>query len=69
MQDGRYKPITLLQSSKTRQHSLNDLLEIFHIDGFVSDEEFAKDMRLLTSGEMSPEEHREYLRNKYHVAA
>lgn len=68
MEDDRYKTITI-KGVKERQRSLEELLSIAHIDGFVPDDEFARDMQLLVQGEMSPEEHREYLKKKYQNVA
>jgi hypothetical protein len=53
----------------TRHTPLQEVLSSFSIRGFVSDDEFAADIQLLVNGEMSPEEHREYLKNKYSCEA
>ena len=68
MSDGRHKQFTI-QGVKERQRSLDELLSLARIDGFVPDDEFARDMDLLVSGKLSPEEHREYLKKKYQNVA
>lgn len=67
MDEGRYKPLTF-KAVKERQRSLEELLTLAHMDGFVPDDEFARDMQLLVQGEMSPQQHREYLKKKYQSA-
>lgn len=68
MQDRRHRPVTF-RGVKGHRRSLEELLTTFYIDGFVSDDEFARDMDLLVNGKMSPEQHREYLKQKYQNAA
>lgn len=64
MRDTRHKSMTY-QGVKQWGNSLEEVLAVFSIDGFVPDDEFAADMDLLVSGKMSPEEHRVYLKDKY----
>ena len=68
MYDNRYKTITI-KGVNLGHTSPQELLSSFSINGFVPDEEFAADIQLLVNGEMSPEEHRTYLKNKYSVNA
>lgn len=68
MQDRAYKIITFT-GVKRRQRTLVERLDDFRIDGFVPDDEFARDMDLLVSGKMAPEDHRAYLKGKYQRAA
>lgn len=62
--NNRHKTITFKGVNIWRT-PLQERLSLFNINGFVSDEEFAADIHLLVNGEMSPEEHRAYLKNKY----
>lgn len=64
MNSARYKTVTY-KGVKEGRSSVEDILSVFSIDGFVSDDEFAADMQLLVSGAMSPEQHRAYLKQKY----
>lgn len=64
MNNARYKTVTY-KGVKEGRSSVEDILSVFSIDGFVPDDEFAADMQLLVSGEMSPDEHRAYLKQKY----
>ncbi len=69
VEEKRHRPVTFQGVDPRRRSSMDELLAEFHIDGFVSDDEFARDLEKLVNGEMSPEEHREYLRKKYQHAA
>lgn len=64
MRDARHKSMTY-RGVKQWGNSLEEVLSVFSIDGFVPDDEFAADIDLLVSGKMSPEEHRAYLKDKY----
>ena len=59
---------TIYKGMKTYSRPVEELLDAFRVHLLVPDDEFAADMRLLTSGKMSPEEHRLYLRKKYAAA-
>jgi hypothetical protein len=66
MGQSRHRTMTY-RAVNARSRPLEELLSAFSIDSdvSVSDEELAADMQLLTSGQMSPEEHRAYLKGKY----
>lgn len=66
MAQTRHKTLTF-KGVRVRRRPLEELLAAFSIDSdvTVSDEELTADMLLLTSGQMSPEEHRVYLKEKY----
>ena len=62
---------TALKPSATvkRDEILWEMLAIYGIDGFLADDDFLASMEPLVSGQMTPEEHREFLFKKYGEAA
>lgn len=64
MHDARHKSHTY-RGVKESRSSVEEILSVFSIDGFVPDDEFAADIDLLVSGKMSPDEHRAYIKEKY----
>lgn len=63
-EENRHRPLTY-RGLKEKRSSVEDMLSFFSINGFIPDDEFAADMQLLVSGQMTPEEHRAYLKAKY----
>lgn len=65
MRDTVLKDPDVLQRSEL----LWEMLAVYGIDGFLADDDFLAAMEPLITGQMTPEEHRNFLFKKYGEAA